>query len=420
METELLDNIRKLCQVESIPVSENIKNFVLSKVSKGAYILNSPIVTDGEFIFEESEFYWIDNIEIEIELSQSSVALSIEEQNGECKILNVNSRTRNKGNYESLVFDVHATAKNIKLSLFDESKKVTIKQILISGNRLKNITSLMETIASLWGELDISYEEAGRFFDSNISEKKEEIKKLNEQITNLTSSINEMESTNEITKSQLDSTRKFLNDDRKELERTKKAIDESQQLTRELESKLSKLNDVRTGVLDDISHKKTELDKVDSELNRYQQQAGLYSEDFSAYKEEVSTQNKIYLFFLTVFIICLSCIVYNIYNSAISLVDSYQFNFDLWTLLVSRLPIISINIFILGIFSTLLYQSINLITNNFNKIASVKQIAYLVKECTDSQALDMDISKEDLLKLRIEKKMELIREHINSSHINGK
>ncbi|WP_042487035.1 hypothetical protein [Vibrio diazotrophicus] len=303
--------------------------------------------------------------------------------------------------------------KTIYITIGPSPGGISLNSIDITGKNMKDIVQMMKSIDRLWAAFDIENINEKDLIDSELSDKKEEINKLNETINVLNLSISELEETNEISKKQLESTRVYLSDDRKELERTKAEVNKNKELERSFEKGIEVLSTKLTKFETDIDDKSAKLESVKRELEEFQKKSEFYSEDFSAYKEELKKQNTIYVIFLAVFSICLIWVINNIYSSAISLVDNYQFNFDLWSLLVSRLPIISINIVILGIISTLLYQSINLITANFDKVASLKQIPYLVKECIDSQSIDLSISQENLLKARIEKKMELIREHIN-------
>ncbi|EGR3159694.1 hypothetical protein DLH77_23680, partial [Vibrio parahaemolyticus] len=88
-----------------------------------------------------------------------------------------------------------------------------------------------------------------------------------------------------------------------------------------------------------------------------------------------------------------------------------------WTLLVSRLPLIFINMFILGAFSSVIYLIINLLTSNFNNIAKTQQVTYLVKDCVEAQSLDLtSLKEEQILKQRVESKMALIQKLIESSY----
>ncbi|WP_158126265.1 hypothetical protein [Vibrio fluvialis] len=411
MESEILGNLNKLCRLNKIRPSENIMEHFGGTIRNGYYYLFGAKVKNKDKLLDVNEYEWVLEVKLIIRDTNSIISLNYVNHMGETITVRPKENVTDS-NTSKLSYLINDNVKLITFTLSPEGNDITIEGVQIIGYKTSDYMNIIKTLDELWSVVDENNIKTESFLSLDIKNKSVELNQLRKDIENSKTSLEELDKSNELAQSQLDSTRNYINDERKQLDTIKKDVinfkNEDEKIKKSINLESKKLADI----ISNSSAKQEKLDALKSDLAIFTKEAALYSEDFSAYKKEIDKQNLFYAFFLLVFSVSFIVFIVNIYNSAAYLVDNFQFNFDLWTLFVSKLPIISINIFILGVFSTLVYQCINLITNNFEKISTLKQITYLVKECVDAQSEGVEASPDEIVKLRVEKKMELIKEHL--------
>lgn len=416
---KIIENIKSLCEVKFLPVSEFLMSYALKNENyPNFYLFQNLTISNGTEFFENDEYYWISSIEIYIAPTNILISLESMDNDGNAAIINLNSRKKVKMD-EVITFDVSSITKRVSLKLINATDRIEIRRIKINGFNYKSTIDIINNLDRLWKIVDKNELTEVHFLDDELAKKKTELDLCDKTINISRQNIEKLEQAYAFTQSQLDSTRKYLNNSMQELELTQSKIESGEQKNIEINDILHDLNVEKNRLTGEVNNEKINLDETLLELRKYKKESALYSEDFSAYKSEINKQQMMYIIILAIVSISMIIITHNIYNSAASLVDNYQFNFDLWTLIASRLPLISINIVIMGILSSLLYYLINAITMNFNKVSAVKQIAYLVKECVESQSSDIPLKNEELLKIRMNSKMDLIKAYLKVSEENG-
>lgn len=109
------------------------------------------------------------------------------------------------------------------------------------------------------------------------------------------------------------------------------------------------------------------INEIKSNLEKYKKEASIYSTELKDFKKEIKTQNRTYLFYLSVFITTISIITYGIYSSSMQYIAIFSspLKVDLVQLLLSRSPLILLNIGLIALYSKLLMILIpNIIDNN--------------------------------------------------------
>ena len=160
------------------------------------------------------------------------------------------------------------------------------------------------------------------------------------------------------------------------------------------------------------------LSDVRKELATFEAKKRLYSEDFSTYKIGVMWNNAFYGFLLITLVFIGGHLLLQIKDSATELVQQFDEGKirNIWALLVSRLPTISVNIIFLSFFITMFHKLTSLIIKNNNHVSDVKQISYLVKQISEVQASGLDLSDEEIYDKRIQVKLDLVREFFLKKH----
>lgn len=416
MENKILKELNSLCRTELLDANDDIMEFCYTDVHYPDYIAFDGISLYNDFnLFSSKDYKWISEIEIHIENIDIPVSIVATDDNGKQVISNPSTRIRFNDRTQRLVFEINSLTKLVTLKLGDTDSHIIIYRIKIIGFDYTKTVSLVRNAEQLWKQIESKNISRNDFIDKEIIENQEKLEHIKSSIENLNTNYTDLNSAYELAQKQLDMTKTYLNNDRTELELTKKRIEESRSAAHKLESSISKLNNEFEDIETKVSDKNEEISQVQNRLKKFKQEEERYSEDFSAYKEEISNQQGVFIKLLIFVSVCMLSVVVFMYCSAIDMAENITPETDVWRVIASRAPIISINIIILGILSSILYFVINTINNNFSKISSLKQMTYLVKECVESQSVGVDVSNDELVKLRVQKKMELIREYLDKN-----
>ncbi|EMI7295081.1 hypothetical protein V6959_001104 [Vibrio parahaemolyticus] len=173
-----------------------------------------------------------------------------------------------------------------------------------------------------------------------------------------------------------------------------------------------------------ISDKKRQLAQVTESLKVYEKKSELYSEDFSTLKGTVIWQNLIYLGLILALGVFGWQLVKDIYQGALILgleVDKEMLTMkEIWPLIVSRLPLLTINLFLLGVLSALTNLLVRNIIINNEEIKTVRKVSYLVKETVEKQRVGLDLTDKEVFEQRVNSKMRIIQNQaLNSVNIEG-
>lgn len=362
--------------------------------------------------FEEDNPYWITEADFQISVLGADIKLELWDFQGKVNVLLPTSRqSYNKD--EIITFKINGATNKLVL-LIDEKVSVSLIALKVSGRSIDELVSIMREAEPVWKVLGEDYDQFRANIASDIKLKSDEFLELQSETNEVKNKLLQHQQSLELNQTQVEAVSKYLSEIQEQhsnvTEQVNGLLKEKTSLSNTNKELKISLSD-KDKQLVTISQKLTETRE---KLKSYKSDASLYSEDFSEYKNEIKRQNTIYKWILGFLFVAGSILSFNMYQGVNSLSSDLQFNFDIWSLLVSRLPIISFNIFVLGVCSTIIYKMIELITQNNERVSLTKQIAYLVKECSDSQSEDLDLSDEQILTKRVVNKMSLIREFIGS------
>lgn len=379
-------------------------------ISKDAYLS----VFDNRELFISESIHWISEVIIVLRGRDSDLKIITSVNNGTKKHVYHSSRTEVDGLVE-YTFKINDALSHMICSC-PELMEYELLKIKISGVELSKAIDLINGNNAIIKDYSSSMRDEIRNIEVEIKVEEEKLKLIKEEVERFKEASAEMKNAYDLSKQQLETMKTYVKSAVEELDNTNNIIESNKKKNSELKVSINESNHILNEKKESIETKESELIEIGNKLNTYKKEMLMYSEDFKAYKEELYLQNKGYYMVFSLLILFGSGLVLMIYKDAFSIVDNFQFNFDLWTLFVSRLPIISINIFILGTLSGLIYYMIKLIIENKRNIAITKQVAYLVKECVDAQSEELDITDKEKLKQRVELKMSIIRDVIFKSN----
>lgn len=408
----MLNLMSRFTEEQEVPILKNGSFSFNYNQGEGYRFLTPLFLSDNLEFFKEDNPYWITEADFEVSVIGADIKLELWDFQGkENVVLPTGRKPYKKG--EIVTFKIDGATSRMVL-ITDLKTRVLLKSLQILGRNIGELVSLMKQARPVWNQLGLDYDKFRESVASDIYSKNHEFLKLNSDTEDANNRLVQLRQALEVDQAQVETVSSYLSDMQGQhnvvTEQVNSLIKDKATLSsqnRALESDLLEKNNQ----LDTVSKK---LLETREQLKNYKTESSLYSEDFSEYKSEINRQNTIYKAILLFLLFAGSILSFEMYEGVSHLSSDLQFNFDIWSLLVSRLPIISLNIFILGICSTIIYKMIELITKNNERISLTKQIAYLVKECSESQSEDLDLSDEVILTKRVFNKMSLIREFIGS------
>lgn len=370
-------------------------------------------IKNNDNLYRFNNVNLIESISLTVFEKESDIKLKIINGDGENQIVHPKNREIQEEGVEYL-FEIKGVPLAVIL-ICPENNKYSLIKARILGSDISELLGVIKDTGDIYEKIKDSEDELIEFLNKDLAELKGKKSELDKETKSLLETNNRLHETKDVEETQLKQTRELVESARAELSTSNLELNKN----RELISKQSKeLREIERKLIinsENIEAKEVHIESLSEKIKKYKEEESLFSEDFSSFKEEVRNQNRYYYLLLIAFVVITCVVCVTIYKNALSTVDNFQFNFDLWTLLVSRLPIIFINLFILGALTSIIYFLINLITTNSTNIAKTKQISYLVKECVDSQKIGLDsLSEDKILKQRVESKMELIKNLIIS------
>jgi len=418
MYTELFENLKNVCKIESItpnanliPVRQELRNGFFNNKQRfdGSFeVDNGTVILSGE----DDSVYWIKTISLYSSDIGCELKLHTISADGASKTVYPKKREV-EGSKVYLEFEVDDFP---VATTFVSSTRATIIQIGIFGSRLKNISDSIEMSSKLWSDIEEKNLSLSEVVEDETFKQEQLLKETKGEVERYQQLISELNESNDIAQNQLVITRDYLKTARAELDEANQKVQSLGKQEDKMKIMISNLSSEVREVEEKRSDSVAKLTELKKELDRYEKDMLSYSEDFSAYKDELSKQNDKYFAVLAFLLVASTLITYQIYQNALSTVDNFQFNFDLWTLAVSRFPIIAINLFVLGTLTSLVYFILKLITDNAKNVATTKQVTCLVKECVEAQAEDLEVTEKEKLRQRVESKMSLIRDLTQRDH----
>ncbi|GAD32527.1 hypothetical protein PLEI_4203 [Photobacterium leiognathi lrivu.4.1] len=310
------------------------------------------------------------------------------------------------------------------------SKNLEIKKVGVYGFHIKNVIALCDTLKGIDKNIESNAKFINSKYNNLIKNKKSEINNINEDIKNKNIELSVNKNRIELQESQLKEINEYIIQSQKTLDNNNKITNDliarQNDINEEINSinlgkevAISSVKEIYSNIEKGKSDKK-ELEKnineIKSNLEKYKKEASIYSTELKDFKKEIKTQNRTYLFYLSVFITTISIITYGIYSSSMQYIAIFSspLKVDLVQLLLSRSPLILLNIGLIALYSKLLMILIPNIIDNNKQLSKVRQIEFLVKESVASLNLPTD----EAIRLKLEYKMQIIREALQLTKEN--
>lgn len=370
---------------------------------------------------------WVSNVYIKYSGGTRDIKIKINTPNrGEITgLLDNRSKTSNK-NQERIKFEINTFVTSMRIyceNLLED--EIEIDGVKIEGFELEKMggsliegCSMVESyankkdkaISELKSDLDrIQYE---------IDNKKGQFEQLEESFTVKQELLDRLVDTESVVSKQIANLSKSLNHSEKQLRESADEREKLQRVNDILKKDIDKLKQSQTEAASVVNNIIEDIEISKSTLKKYKSDLSLYSEDFSMYKNNVFKNNVLYVSLIFIILLIGVSVVFSIYKSSAELIESYDSGIikDVWGLLVSRLPTISMNILIVSFFLAMFHVLVNQIFDNNKKVSKVYQIAYLAKEVSESQSSDLSkIEEKEIFETRVRSKMTLIKDLLNEN-----
>ena len=379
---------------------------------------------NGEVFFEDQDSCWIDRVKLVVKEKNIDIKLRAYPVTGNAFNVPVSRRTVTNG-MEEVTFLIARSVSKLKLMSNDLNREVIAVLFLrIEGAKLDQLSEALTKSSLILNKMKADSESIEHSLDQKVSNLKKSIEELTKEkmlLAGEITSLKVLETQSKATLSSIDEQTNlketFLQDLNNKLEKIKIDLDELQQKQNGVQDENTALEIKKEELSEKLTTKSKEVREVQALLNKYKQNAALFSEDFSTLKLSVLLQNSFYGV-----VLCLSCVfgwwlISNIYEGAITLaltVDKEELPLKaIWPLLISRLPLIAINFFLLTFLSSILIYLVKIIVKNNEETKTVKQAAYLVREvvCYQSSGLPT-LTEKEIFEKRVNAKLKLIQQLI--------
>lgn len=219
-------------------------------------------------------------------------------------------------------------------------------------------------------------------------------------IENSKEELGSLESQVELTKSSLDSERTKLSE-----------VSATLNLSRE---ELESLIQSKKSNSEDLQELQSEVRSEKSKLKQLQQDVDVFSEDLKAFTGETRHQQLFYGGVCLILLSVLCFITYSLFDRAsglISLFDNGEIH-SVWDLMLSRIPFMLSVIGIVTFIAEGMRRCINQVVVIHEQRLSFLRLSIVAREVVDSAGQDVDLTNEELVKLRTKLKLIMLRQHM--------
>ncbi|EKO3465982.1 hypothetical protein NTE17_003453 [Vibrio fluvialis] len=377
----------------------------------------------NRFTIYEGDGVWLSNLYLEYTGETADIKLDIRSPDGSRVTGLHDIRTKVTNSKERLTFSMEMFVSSIVVYCENhnsDEKPIEMSMVKIEGFYLdklsKNIIEGQNILRSynkqkhkILSELNFELD----LLNEKISSKKNEIEDLEGNLQSKLNVIEKLNETESVVSNQISNLTKSLTQTEKRLQEATKTNDEINSSTLKLKKDINSLKENKVKLSGEVDAVINDVNICKSELKRYEADLALYSEDFSMYKDNVFKNNFLYMLLLFLVLFIGIIVVFNIYNTSQTLIIGYDKGSvsSLWELLISRLPVIFINVLIVSSFLAIFHVLLNQIFENNKKVSKVYQISYLAKEVSSSQGEGLSkLEQKDIFESRVKCKMSLIKE----------
>lgn len=380
------------------------------------------------FLIKES--YWIKSIEVSYRGDSKDIKLrTVNYNTKEEFIYYPTKREPAQDNQETLTFELSIMMEEVIL-MGPENVDISIIGIRIRGKSLIESIKAVTNGQDLLAELDGKREEFLESYKSEFEKYKKESEYQKKEASDLLLKISKLNTEEEELGIRLDSLNKqasdiqdFLKNNNERLNKTNKEISQNEEVIDNLNAKKNSIESELKELTKAVTKKEGDINEQKALIEKYKNKAQLYSEDFTTLKSTVFFQTTIYLLLLALVAFFGWHVVDAIYEGAMTLALETEKQSlalkEIWPLLVSRLPILGINLFLLGMLSTIAHMLMKHIIQNNEDVKTVQSAAYLVKETINRQRIGLNLKDDEIFEQRVNSKMNLIHKLLDKSSPNS-
>ncbi|EHZ7340845.1 hypothetical protein K6O87_000326 [Vibrio vulnificus] len=375
------------------------------------------LMKNDDLLFEEGNS-WIESISLATDITNADIKIKIYPYDGDPKLIQVNSR-KLVDNVEEIKFIISNTIRKVELITSIECFRLVF--IKIEGLKLNQINNNIRSGSKILNDVNGIRSKIQNELNSQIDNLNNLIEEKSKQHQLLSNKISSMKSEEEQTivklksiesevvrqQDYLDLLAKRLLKGNGDLEEVNKRLLENQEELYSTERNKENQKKLLSDLIKEANKEKINLDL-------YKSKSSVYSEDFSSLKGSIIQQNIFYSILLFISGLFGWWLICNMYEGALSLslvIDDKNLSLkSIWPLLVSRLPIIMINFFLLTALSSIILYLIKIIVKNNEETKTVKQAAYLIREVSNYQKNGLNITDKEIFEHRLNAKMKLIQQ----------
>ncbi|WP_182018531.1 hypothetical protein [Vibrio diabolicus] len=387
-------------------------------------------MTTETTIFDQQEASWVESAKLLIPIRNADIKLKIYPVSGLPYFVPVTNRNNSgKPKFEEVTFVISRPVTKIELVNNDHSVPfIKVRFIKIEGIGINKLQDAMNQGKVLLNKINGDVEAIQSELNSKIRNLKSTFQELNQEKSTLQGDLDSLKLAEEQAQQKLNSIEDQINQQEKYFENVTKRLRKSNEELTELQSRYldtQKKRDEIEAEKESIASEVIQLNKdsleVQKVVTKYKKNAALYSEDFSTVKTSVLQQNLFYGVALALICTLGWWIISNVYEGAMMLslvIDEKSLSAKaIWPLLISRLPLITVNFLLLTAVSSLVIYLIKIIVKNNEEIKTIKQAAYLVRELITYQSAGLSISEKQVFEQRVNAKLKLIHQLLRPEHI---
>ncbi|EJU8777739.1 hypothetical protein [Vibrio parahaemolyticus] len=381
------------------------------------------------FLIKES--YWIKSIEVSYRGNSKDIRLRTVDHNTKEELIYYPTKRDlvEQGSQEIVMFELSIMTEEVIL-MGPESIDVSITGIRIWG---KSLIEAIKTVAigqDLLAELDGKRKEFVKYYKAEFENYKQESDYQKKEATNILLKVNRLKTEEEELGIRLESlnkqasdTQDFLKNNNERLNKTNQEISQNDEIIDSLNAKKNSIEFELKELTKTLSRNEGDINEQKALIEKYKNKAQLYSEDFTTLKSTVFFQTTIYLLLLAFVAFFGWHVVDAIYEGAMTLALETEKQSlalkEIWPLLVSRLPVLGINLFLLGMLSTIAHMLMKHIIQNNEDVKTVQSAAYLVKETINRQRVGLNLKDDEIFEQRVNSKMNLIHKLLDKNSPNS-
>lgn len=362
---------------------------------------------------------WIQYLKIRVNGLDEDIIAYFEDYNGQRQKMPVTGRETDRAKKIEVITLKCSSFANAVFVQNASNHNVKILGYYLVGKSVKEFTDNIIEGHKIWEHYTSNENDLKKALNVDIAKATQELDELKrsteklkqtkqsliEQNKNLNDSI-DLANQQQITVGQ------YVETEQKKLQKLKEEIEQVEESLKKEQNLFENFKRRNKEHKDDVDNLLNDLNIVKGELAEFEAKKQLYSEDFYTFKSGVKGDNVLYSVIMLVLAFIGGELLLQVRSSADILIQQFDKGevVNIWALLVSRLPMISVNILCATFFIAIFHMLINLIVSNNKRVNDVKQIAYLVKQISEVQASGLELDDNFIYEKRIQSKLDLVRE----------